>query len=864
MIFCHETAVCNLGVETAAREAAISETNYAHKDLYSESETAATHRRKSSAGKAAFHNKSAQTHKKNVVKKTSFCPGKEEVRQLDHDDFVSSSSLDSSNSYVIPRLDIQTRSCNKLSRSELKWRSPKQENVLEDSDIEASESEDIEASVSEYSPSVEEQSEPSTIDDGDNENDKEENSVQKPTVSTSSNITDTDIKVLQTNNEDGVRKYDKKQYCLYCGLAQSRLIRHLQNKHSNEREVIEITNTKDKGKKSQLMTKVRNTGNHLHNCEVLRQGSGDFLVTYRPKYAADAHQYRPCEDCLGYFVKTELWRHNCTFRSSNTRTGRVAEKSMLLLPCPNGYSTSVYALFNGMQNGPVKLIAKTDDLIIRLTSKLILKHGLEKKEYVRCKVRELTRFLIQFRRSTDHENAKLADCLNPSVFREVTEAVRVVAGFDPVNLTYSTPSLALKIGHSLNKCAKLLKGQAIVTRNTALAKDCDDFVTLSKLEWNDEVSGHALNTLYARKRNTLQLLPITKDIKVLTNFLLEKAEECRISLEAGTHDGGNFRKCYRDLAELTLARVILFNRRRQGEVSKLTIYDYEKRKGSDTEVDVDITDSLSRMERELCKLFVRVEVPGKRGRTVPILFTQDMQDSITLLMKFREQIGVPETNKYIFAYTNFNSMSYLRGSDCLRRFAAACGAHHPQALRSTNLRKQIATMSQILNMKDHELDLLAQYMGHNIKIHREYYRLPQNTVQIAKLSKLFLMMEEGTIATNQGKSLDDILADINVGMFIFLNLGFLNHISKLIIIIIIIIIISFNVPFSMPTRVVRFTTPVTRAEPASPAAFNTSATTLDGQAALLHFIFLIIKHSSYTMAQNDYTYNFKVFAHSLS
>jgi hypothetical protein len=36
---------------------------------------------------------------------------------------------------------------------------------------------------------------------------------------------------------------------------------------------------------------------------------------------------------------------------------------------------------------------------------------------------------------------------------------------------------------------------------------------------------------------------------------------------------------------------------------------------------------------------------------------------------------------------------------------------HPERIRSTNLRKHIATTVQILSMKSHELELLANHLG---------------------------------------------------------------------------------------------------------------------------------------------------------
>jgi len=70
-------------------------------------------------------------------------------------------------------------------------------------------------------------------------------------------------------------------------------------------------------------------------------------------------------------------------------------------------------------------------------------------------------------------------------------------------------------------------------------------------------------------------------------------------------------------------------------------------------------------------------------------------------------------------------------------------------------------MSQVLSLHKNELDLLASFLGHDIQVHREFYRLPQQTMQVAKLSKLLFATEKGDISTLVGKSLDDIDVDVN-------------------------------------------------------------------------------------------------------
>ena len=98
----------------------------------------------------------------------------------------------------------------------------------------------------------------------------------------------------------------------------------------------------------------------------------------------------------------------------------------------------------------------------------------------------------------------------------------------------------------------------------------------------------------------------------------------------------------------------------------------------------------------------------------------------------RERADIASDNPHVFALCR-GSMSYIRGNDILRASSVECGASRPELLRSTNLRKHIATMSQILNLKENERDQLVQFMGHDVKIHREFYRLPNDIVQTAQV-----------------------------------------------------------------------------------------------------------------------------------
>ena len=156
-----------------------------------------------------------------------------------------------------------------------------------------------------------------------------------------------------------------------------------------------------------------------------------------------------------------------------------------------------------------------------------------------------------------------------------------------------------------------------------------------------------------------------------------------------------------------------------------------------------------------------VEIRGKRDRKVPVILTPEVKNSIDLLNKTRRAVGIPDKNPYVFARPNRQSLEHLRGWDCLRKFATECDPplSNPTNIPSTKLRKYIATISQVLSLKETEVDWLARHFGHDIRIHRDFYRLHESTIETAKVSKLLLTVDQGETRKFTGKTLAEI--DLN-------------------------------------------------------------------------------------------------------
>lgn len=531
--------------------------------------------------------------------------------------------------------------------------------------------------------------------------------------------------------------------------------RHLATQHSDETDVANYLACQDKAIKEKMLVKLRNTGNHIHNTKVLREKRGELIVVYRSRSEQSPHNYVTCSHCLGYYAKTDLWKHvkRCLLAGDGVKKhNRHVAQGKLLLPTSDGVSDSLHSILATLKNDDISRAVKSDDLILKLGERISLKHGHDRSRfsYVRGTIREIGRLLLELRK-TKSEGESLSDFIHPGQFKFVIEATKSVAGFNASTNSYKTPSLGLKIGHSMGKVARILKATGLETCDEAMVKRACEFLQLLEMEWESNISHNALQTLTENKRNIISLLPLTGDIQKLSKHLKELITSSSKQLDEQKDN----RNIYSQIQSALLTLIIVFNRRRSGEVSRMTLDDYYGTHSASLDSD---EFELSPFEKALCKSLKRVEIRGKRSRTVPFLLTELMQQTLTLLLKCRETVNIKPTNTYVFACMTGDG--YIRGTDCLRKQSNMCGALRPEALRSTKLRKHIAIISQIVNLKDNELDVLAGFMGHDVRIHREFYRLPTDTVQLAKVSKLLFGLESGELKKHAGKSLDEL--DVNL------------------------------------------------------------------------------------------------------
>lgn len=574
----------------------------------------------------------------------------------------------------------------------------------------------------------------------------------------------------------GKRLRDKCHCCYVCNkLLLNNMARHFEHVHGEDVQIAKILALpkRSRQRREEFENLIR-VGDFYYNCNILAIKQGELILVRRPDETKDFtySDFGPCPHCLGFMSKKYLWHHikfGCSVRRSKpnnlamTGKGPMHESSALIFQCcgfqlSQNFSESVVS---NLRSDTIGTICKEDDLILNFGHFLFEKHGTSQLELIRQAMRQLAKLKKQLIEVTEI-NKPLKNFLLPEHFDNIITATKLISGssFDIVNKKqeFDTPSLALKIGHSIKKCISIERGQAIRKGDLKRNKELERLLSLVDMEWATKISSNALATMYKRKMNEQQLLPLTSDLKKLSMHLNEKMTKLVSVIQQCCN-----REIWKKLASVVLCKIILFNKRRSGEASRMTLENYSSRPCWKNQGTEELKNSLTPLELQLAESLTVVEIVGKRGRKVPVILTHDVKSALDVLLGKRLEGGIIPGNNFIFAKSQGSEL-YLRGHICLQKECNEACLQSAENITSTKLRKYTATVCQIFNLNENELDWLARHLGHDIRVHRDFYRLHESAVEVTKISRLLLALDKGQAYQFAGKKLDDI--NLN-GKFIY-------------------------------------------------------------------------------------------------
>lgn len=539
---------------------------------------------------------------------------------------------------------------------------------------------------------------------------------------------------LRADLSHGPKGSNKRDCCLYCQKLQTKLCRHLTLIHCNEEAVASFSLLpKNSDERRRAIAAIRKKGNFLFNVNSdLNKGSLNPVRRPRTEMKRSGTNFTACPNCKGFYTKNNIRHHyrSCTKKIWNTRGLLTAARQVIGRLHPIASEAMRKRIIPNMQEDDILRIIRYDRIIILYGNKLCMKH---RQEYlasmIRSRLRLLGRFLKEMR-TISGNISDLASVYEPGYYDKVIEAVNIVAKLNKVTGTYGIPYNASTLGMLLKKIGAILSAEYIKSQEPEKKKNVDEFLTLLTSDYGSSVNYLATETLIKNRRKKKIVIPVTEDIRKLANFLQTKITKySKELLKKFTYDS------WRNLAEVTLISIQIFNRKRAGELERLLITDFNS-KTSISKEDEDYK-SLTKREQKCAEEYVRVEIKGKLNRTVPILLNYQMRTCIDLIIKNRKMAGVPKSNGYVFGLprTRTNQNGYLRATKLISKFSTECGAKNPTSLRGTLLRKHIATKCAESHLNENEINHVANFMGHHINIHKNIYRQPKK-IDILDMSQV--------------------------------------------------------------------------------------------------------------------------------
>ena len=128
----------------------------------------------------------------------------------------------------------------------------------------------------------------------------------------------------------------------------------------------------------------------------------------------------------------------------------------------------------------------------------------------------------------------------------------------------------------------------------AMLKEAERFLILHKADWKDTISSKVLTALKLKRQEGREKLPTSEDLSKLKDHMEGTMRQL-------IDDLTSLFSCntYRKLLEYALASVLLFNKRRGGETSKLLTTQYVKRNKWKSNANKGLIKTLSACEKKL-------------------------------------------------------------------------------------------------------------------------------------------------------------------------------------------------------------------------------------------------------------------------
>uniref|UniRef100_A0A0A9X9S8 Uncharacterized protein n=2 Tax=Lygus hesperus TaxID=30085 RepID=A0A0A9X9S8_LYGHE len=567
-----------------------------------------------------------------------------------------------------------------------------------------------------------------------------------------------------------ISKQKRKIACPFCGQEVMNFTRHLLRQHEKEefvKEIKELTPNHNRIKylkrldSAEALAELNQTKQQIsrrkfliRKIQGLKRKGGKQIIAKRCNRPDP--MLLPCPSCFNYYLRYNLQRHysNCgdiTEDKTNKSLLGAAEMMTIADEQPNFERDRMFyeKVVLGMKNMRAKQIIKSDPLLLSYGCRLLHKYQAPHLiNMIRARL-TVVAMVLEHIKTVDTTVNELEDIFNPSKWVVFTAALRNMPGVNKEG-EMRAPSTLTSGGAEFLKVANfLLSKNLIAEKNVDIV---DRWIRTYNTCFNEELAYQARKLREKRSWEKPKWLPMSNDITKFFEYCRSTIQQC-----SGTLNKGFDLASFNLLNKAVMMKLLIFNRKRIGEVDKFLLMDFERIE--QVEEDSDVWGTLDTTEKVLARRFFHVKIRGKLNRGVPVLLDADDVNAISLIIRYRTDGGVGPSNPHLFG--RFDEGTF-NGPSTVIEFAKNSGLENPKVISSTRLRKHIATTSQVLSLTENDVSVLADFLGHDPTTHKKFYRLPDKALHTARLSRYLIALAEGNVGKLQGHNLLNIPVDVDV------------------------------------------------------------------------------------------------------
>lgn len=291
-------------------------------------------------------------------------------------------------------------------------------------------------------------------------------------------------------------------------------------------------------------------------------------------------------------------------------------------------------------------------------------------------MRLLAKLLVQVRTSNPDIKG-LITVFHPRYWPLTLNAIIAVCEHDNETNRFDIIYNAETLPMLMRKCIKILKNEFTMQEDYTKLKHLTNFTNVFENAIEFEVAYLAnLSRKEVNRHKSAEQLPQSDDILTFENFINMKRN---VSLEH-FKNGGRDQYHWLNIIQTTAIKILLYNRRRVGEIGKTHLLDYihaKKANPSD-----EFFKMLSKDEQSQRLKYLRIDIQGKRADGEGALYiSEDNVKCLELIISHRSHFNVDKKNPYLFAIPspeNNRQPRHINICELLSRLSKECSTKYKE------------------------------------------------------------------------------------------------------------------------------------------------------------------------------------------